>query len=260
MKKNRADTPNAFRLSLLLHGGVAGIVVLWLLLSVAFRKPVEQPYVMELSGGPASAAAQPPSVAQAQSQKQPVLPSLPKLDKRDIDTPPKPVEKPPAPKPVEAKPKQIDYSQFAKQNKLPPKVQQQTSAPQRVVTAPTLDATAVLNDLRSNLSKEDNERVTGMSSSQQSELFDYFQHVRALIDANFRQPSGIVEDASAWVEFRIAGDGQVSGVRLISSSGNNAFDSAALAAVTALGKLSPPPGRTAYTRKIEFKTQGAAAL
>jgi|GEM_PF-1756972 len=263
------DTRKAFRLSLFLHGGVVGLAVVWMFLALLFHRPKEQPYVMELSGGPPTQ--QPPSPKKsAQPLAQPqAMPSLPKLDNRDVKPLPEPVEPKPSPapkpppkpvakpvvKPVEPPPKLVDYRQFTKQNKLPAKVQAAPSSQTKAkpVSVPKIDSSAVLRDLRSNLSKEDSARVSGMSSSQQSDLFDYFQWVRSLIDANFRQPSGIVDGASAWVEFRIAGNGMVSNIRLISGSGNSAFDNAALAAVQALGKLTPPPGQVAYTRKIEFQ-------
>ncbi len=265
------NTGRAFRWSLLLHGGAVGAVLVWMLLNMAFHRVEKPPHVMELVGGPPVENPEPRNAAPKQEAPAPQMPSLPALDKREI-TPPKPEPQPvakPQPKPEpakeakptpEKKPELIDYKTFAKQNKLPPKVQQAPAkpTPAKPVATPKLDSASVLRDLRANLSKEDSDKVSSMSIDQQGQLFDYFQWVRALIDKNFRVPAGAADGRSAWVEFRIGADGTVSAVRLVTNSGDAAFDNAALAAVRALGKLSPPPGNTAYTRKIELRAEKAA--
>ena len=252
------ESGKAFRWSLFLHGGVVVLCFGWMLLSMAFNRPREVPVVMELVGGPPVQNPEPRTAAPAPERGNPLeLPSLPKLDQRDIpQLKPEPTPAPQKvskPKPAEQKkPELIDYKQFSKENKLPPKVQQKAAPKAKPVSAPKLDSSAVLRDLRNNLSREDSDRVSSMSVAQQGELFDYFQWVRSLIDANFRQPSGIVEGTSAWVEFRISAEGVVTNVRITTSSGNASFDAAAQNAVRSLGKLRPPPGKVPYTRKIEF--------
>jgi TonB family protein len=153
----------------------------------------------------------------------------------------------------------MTYEEFRRQNRLPAQQQPKPAPrPSPPKPAPVVDASAVVRDLRSNLTRDDGQPVTGMSTADQNALYDYFQHVRALIDSGFRRPSGIVDSAKAMVEFRIKADGTVDSIRIVSSSGNKAFDDAALAAVRSIGRLSPPPGRTAYTRRIEFVADSGA--
>lgn len=264
MGKKDSSGKRAFKWSLALHGTVFAAAVLFMLYGVIFSRKEQEPYVMELMGGPPVKNPEPKTAAPSSEPEDKLqAPSLPKLDERDIpkpkeepvkEVPPSPPKKETPKEPAKETPKLIDYSQFTKDVKLPPKVQ---NAPKKKpskprVTAATLDTSAVLRDLRNNLSREDSDRLSSMSVAEQGQLFDYFQWVASLIDTNFAQPSGIVEGTSAWVQFNISALGVVSRARVVESSGNAAFDRAAVAAVQALGKLTAPPGKVAYTRKIQF--------
>lgn len=248
----QSDAGRAFKTSLILHGSVVVLFVVGMFASWLFSKPVKPAHVFELQGVQAPTHDKAVSAA---AQPQPRQPDIPDLDTSPPKPQPKPTPKPaekPTAKPTKTESKQITYEEFLKQNKIPPKTQTVKKPKPAPVPAASLDTAAVLRDLRSNLSREDNARVAGMSTAQQNELFDYFQRVRAMIDANFTAPKRIAEDIRATVQFKISAYGAVSGIRLVSSSGNTAFDNAALAAVRALGTLPPPPGKTAYTRSIEF--------
>jgi TonB family protein len=161
----------------------------------------------------------------------------------------------------------VNYKDFAKTHKLPGKNGKGTSAKGGTTkgkaakggAGASINAAAVVSDLRNNLAWGDGGTGgggavggTGITSGEMDELGLYFQRVRELIDSNFEEPHGVVQQVHAMVQFTILANGTVTGVSVVSSSGSEAFDSASSAAVTALGRLDPPPGNQSYTRKIEF--------
>lgn len=74
----------------------------------------------------------------------------------------------------------------------------------------------------------------------------YLQMVRAQITRNWMTPSGAAVGARAEVFFRVGRSGQISGIRLAVSSGNEYFDQSALRAVQITEQLPPLP--LAWTR------------
>jgi TolA protein len=172
-----------------------------------------------------------------------------------------------------AKPQTMSYSDFAKQHKIGSskgtggtgtgkkagKKGGKGGASRGVPGGMGIDASGIISDMKSNLSWGDGgdgggglAGGTGVTSGDSDALGDYFQRVRALIDSYFNEPKGVMKQVSALVQFTIMANGTVTGVNLVKSSGNDAFDSAAVSAVKSLGRLDPPPGNMAYTRKIEF--------
>jgi TonB family protein len=122
-----------------------------------------------------------------------------------------------------------------------------------------IDASGMVGDLRKNLAWGDDGfggggavGGTGITSGEMDALDAYFQRVRALIDANFEEPRGVMDQVSTMVQFTIQANGVVTSVGIVTSSGSDEFDRAAVKAVRDLGTLDPPPGNTSYTRKIEF--------
>jgi TonB family protein len=125
-----------------------------------------------------------------------------------------------------------------------------------------IDASGMVSDMRKNLAWGDDGDGgggavggTGITSGDMDALALYFQRVRALIDANFTEPKGMMEELSTMVQFTIQANGVVTDVRIVDSSGDDTFDRAALEAVKALGTLDPPPGNQSYTKKIALQTE-----
>lgn len=260
----------AFILSLALHGLVVvgfAISLIW----SRFSKELPPVHVFELveptpfqQSAPSAPSAIPPQPQVPQEQIK--LPEMPKLDQRKVEIPdpapepeppppPKPEPKPqpkPEPKP-EPKPqvKELDYSQFLKENKLPKTAQPKPARP-KPVAAPKIDISDIKRDLQQNLSTADSARVSQMSAAAQSQLYDYFSQVRSRLDANFIRPDGLpYQEWKALVQFQIEPNGTVTNVRLLNSSGSSNFDNAVLETFRRT-RLPPTPDGQRYVRKIPF--------
>jgi TolA protein len=170
-----------------------------------------------------------------------------------------------------AKPQSMSYSDFAKSHKISSgksgsaksgtgkKGSGKKGSRGGLPNGTGINASSIVRDMKNNLSWGDGgdggggmPGGTGMTSGEMDALADYFQRVRALIDANFTEPKGVMQQVSALVQFTILANGTVTGVSVVKSSGNDAFDAAAANSIRELGTLDPPPGNMAYTKKIEF--------
>lgn len=282
----QSETGKAFRTSLIIHGVVFALVVAGSIAHSIFHKPEVPVHVFELRGikGQPRIGA-PGRMAGDRKAERTDKPStssplnLPKLDRRPAATiaeevAPKPVTKPaknaktttkPAKKTAtakaitSAKPQTMSYSDFAKQHKVSQKNNKKTPS-KKPAGGAKINTSAILKDMKNNLSWGDEgdggggiQGGTGVTAGEVDRLADYFMRVRALIDSNFAEPKDVVQQVSALVEFTILANGTVTGVSVVRSSGYDTFDQAALSAVKRLGRLDPPPGNKAYTRKIEFQ-------
>ena len=260
--KRDPDTRKAFTVALALHGLVLVALVLSAVWSRLFAEPLPD-HVFQLTEPVVDAPLQPALAAQpaaAPPVKPLDSPKLPDLKPADIKLPPppKPQESPPPPKPTPQpkpdapKPQTIDYSRFLKENSLPKQAAAPPAKPAAPVPAVKIDASAITRDLQQNLSREDNARISQMSSAQQSDLYDYFQQIKALLDGNFARPDGVHQSLKATVEFRVERDGRISSTRIARSSGDSVLDQAALDAFRRVGRFPAPPGGAAYTRTVDF--------
>ena len=80
------------------------------------------------------------------------------------------------------------------------------------------------------------------------------QHLREA----HQRPDGLGDLLQATVEFRLNADGSVSSPRIVTSSGNAAFDRSVLAAFRAMQPLPAPPAGTANTYTVTFKMRDDA--
>ena len=299
------ENRRAIKFSLLFHGAVVVLVLIFAGIASLFNKPVIPPHVFELQGikGPEHVGAPGrlagrrdlPRTNQASSGPQNV--AIPNLD-RSAPAPEPAAAAPAQPQPAAAKPKKparpqqaqppkvkprpnangtrpkpMSYEEWAKQNKRPASgaktkaaqtprsgtASNSQGAAHKNAGGASINASAIVSDMKNNLAWGDGGNGgggaaggTGVTSGDMDALGEYFMRVRALIDANFRNPRGVTDDAKANVGFTIQANGLVTDVSLRQSSGNAAFDAAAVAAVRALGRLDPPPGNCAYTKNIDF--------
>ncbi len=262
---SREPTRKAYKMSLVLHGSVLAALLLyagWQGIAAASEPPPERIFQLydPVEGAPLQAGLR----ARSQTPRDDIKPIAVKLPPAPAPAPaaqaapkPQPAAAKPAPKPS-AKP--IDYSSFLKENKLPKQAASRNPAPaparasNGVTGAPTvrIDAAAITRDLQQNLSGDDNVRVSQMSSAEKNELYGYFQHVKALLDANFERPVGVNQALRTTIEFKVEGDGRIGSTRVLRSSGNAALDQAALDAFKRTGRVPAPPGRVGYTRTVNF--------
>ncbi len=251
---------SSLKISLIGHLAVVAAALLWSLGAWAFTPKEPEVHVFQLQGVRSpnmTGSRKPPAGTQtASSQKL----DLPSLDTRkappDAEKPaPKPAIKP-ATKPVtkpkpQAKP--MSYAQFQAQQK-----KQKSSTPvsstkpaKKSVNVPSINADAIVGDMKSNLADTGEPLAAGSPDGVDADG-SYGDRVRALIDANFDEPSRVPGQVEAHVHFTITATGIVTGVSLVKSSGSGPFDSAALAAVRGLGQIEPPPGGKNVSYTIPF--------
>jgi len=266
-----SDTSKALKWSLVIHSALAIVVVSFSLVAKAFERPVPLPHIFELQGvkGPQHIGAPGRLAGDSRLERTDKAAdlSLPKPEKgqhsnaKASDAKASKADANSA-KSKSDKPKLVSYDEFMKQNGKSASGKSSSGRKQNASSGKKntkIDASGVVSDLRKNLAWGDDGvggggavGGTGVTSGEMDELALYFQRVRALIDSNFDEPKGILEQVSTMVQFTIQSNGVVTGASVVSSSGSDEFDKAALDAVTALGTLDPPPGNKSYTRKIEF--------
>jgi TonB family protein len=263
-----SDASKALRWSLVVHALAVIVLVSCTLVVQSLGKPKPVPHIFELQGvkGPEHVGA--PGRLAGDSRKERTdkaadlgLPSLDKRKPSDAKTAKSTDAK--AAKSKSSKPKLMTYEEFMKEKSKTSSGKKQggpsTAGKKQNVK---IDASGMVNDMRKNLADlawgDDGVGGggivggTGVTSGEMDALALYFMRVRALIDANFVEPRGLLEQVSTMVQFTIQTNGVVTDVSVVGSSGNDDFDAAAASAVSALGTLDPPPGNQAYTRKIEF--------
>lgn len=119
-----------------------------------------------------------------------------------------------------------------------PKPPEPVKTPPRAATAPPAPAARTMlpaADVGGGLS-------AGVGVEDASFEFAYYlQSVREQITANWITPSGTPVGAKAEVQFRIGRQGEITGLRLATSSGSEYFDQTALRAVMVTQQLPPLP-------------------
>jgi TonB family protein len=118
--------------------------------------------------------------------------------------------------------------------------------PQRPVPAPTISRVDP-SQLTSNLAM-DSFDFSSVAVGQRDALQTYFEQLMQRLRNAFA-PTAPLE---ARVEFRLERDGRLTNVRIIRSSGNEAFDQAALQACYRTRGPGTPPGNPPYTRTVTF--------
>jgi colicin import membrane protein len=134
-----------------------------------------------------------------------------------------------------------------------PRQSQTASQPPRGRSGPRINT----NDILGNASSTSRSGAGGTALTRaESDARDGYLSllVQRLREAH-QKPSGLSDLLRARVEFRINADGSITGVRVIESSGNTAFDQSVLAAFRQIMLPSPPSGRP-ITDSVLFRMKG----
>jgi TonB family protein len=234
-----SETRQSFILSVVLHGGVALLGVVFILIQSLLKEP--EPLVFEL----VSAAA--PAV---QAPVQPVE-SEPVDLQVERPEPLKPIPEIPEPAPEPEPPREsISYDDWKRNRELPERVQriqQPRTPPPRDV--PTIE-TQVRDRLTSRLSPIEVEGVDLEALNSLDALQAYLASLRSRIQAAF-QPEGANLEAEA--VFTVTASGRLQDIRLSRSSGVAAFDQGVLRTLRTTRTPGPPPGNRAYTFSLVFR-------
>ncbi|MBX3749195.1 MAG: TonB family protein [Opitutaceae bacterium] len=92
-----------------------------------------------------------------------------------------------------------------------------------------------------------------LSRAEQSALDSYIALLLQRLRAAHEKPSGLSDLLEAEVEFRIAADGTLSGVKIVRSSGSSEFDRSVLEAFARVRSIGPTPNNKSDVWVVTFK-------
>jgi TonB family protein len=261
------STQEAILSAVVLHIAAAAILfVLSLLAALRFEEP---PVVLELvdlspdgpreAGPPAPREPLPlePEVEPAPARELPslVVPSFapvtppPEVPPAPEPAPaPPPVARPTPPRPTPPPPPRATWNpQYQQRNATPTPPRNQP----RPVNVPTID-TDIRSDLEQSLSTPRLQNSASYTAAERDELERYVAGIQARLQAAFRSvgPPGLV----ARVEFEVLPNGTFQNYRVVRSSGDTAFDQAALAAFQRVARYRPTPDGKLKRWTIDFRS------
>jgi colicin import membrane protein len=261
-----ARSPGAIFLSVLLHGAVATLLLAFAW--IAQRRVPEQPQIFELVAGPGdnySATVAPASGSPA------IDPLVKTMDRAASNSEQRVLKKEEL---AEKKAQQLAEAEALRANSNPKPDKTSVVAastlpihpvPNKSVSSPPkapkplpvthINTEQIINGVANG--SPDN-RVGGAGGSALSRpdagLSEaYLAMLRLHVRNAFAPPDGLTQDLQAEVEFILNADGTVTGARIITPSGNPAFDRAVLAAFRTMIPLPPPPSGRSTDYRIPFK-------
>ena len=92
-----------------------------------------------------------------------------------------------------------------------------------------------------------------LSRAEQSALDSYIALLLQRLRAAHEKPPGLSDLLEAEVEFRIAADGTLSGVKIVRSSGSSEFDRSVLEAFARVRSIGPTPNKKSDVWVVTFK-------
>ena len=268
--------------SLGLHGALFFVLALTMLWHT--EVPVEPtPFVFsmvqaevltagEVSGEPPPKADYELALPAIEHATLPALPDIPEAVEEDLPLEPvvapapKPVPVVPSPAPEKAKPKpdtpkKVSYADFVKEKG--PVKEPKPAAKKSTKSTAKVDTQAVKKELAQALKPAGSKNgVAGGSGKKPlssgplvdaSALAAFNTALRNKIDAVWLKPHAeITEGLVTIVEFYVAPNGALSGVRIVKGSGNPLADRSVLEAFARLGNAGPPPHSGGGTYRLSF--------
>ena len=252
-----ASTSRSLVFSILIHGGV--ITVALLLMMPASREQVAVPQAFEIFSVPAQSQFHAPSnpATSGPAVKFPAVPvPVPRRVVPVTETVDEPVQQPvPAhrvtPPVVQTTPERISprttASAFQRQHP-------STSKPAINTGSTTAPQHARIN-LAEVLSGSGSERAQPAVATDPAQEANYWDMLQAKLRDAHEKPAGLDDGLKVRVEFVLRADGSLGDVRVISSSGNAAFDTSVLAAFRRVRGLGIPPSSKVGLNQVTFRTQ-----
>lgn len=245
----RANSPSALFASVSLHAVFAAAVLA--LTFWATRHQEEPPVIFELVAGDATAPNELVAPAKGNSLKV----DLPK-PRPAVDLPPQQQarEEPEVQKPAEAKPepKRMSLEEFRKLHGQPAETK---PAPPKPAKAPKIDTEGIAGGVTggSTANKRGGGGGTALARQEQGQLETYIAQLMGALRRAHEKPPRLGDQLEARVTFDVAPNGNISGVRLSRSSGNDEFDRSALDAFQHVRGIGPTPTGQAYTWTVTFR-------
>jgi colicin import membrane protein len=269
-----AQSPGAYGLSAVLHGGVIALVLFFSYAATSVVK--DEPKVLELVAGAgdnyaATAAPALGSPGGAKLQQPPALrPDPAPTPQPKAEAPP--IQSAPETAPAPAKPakqaKPVDLVadlkrvEARREKRLEAKYQKEREAElKREAAAAKADRVAHIDaeGIKAGVLGGSTENKVGgaggnaLTREEGSELEAYFQMLTNRVRENAVPIEGVSDTLEARVEFMLAADGTISHVRILKSSGNSEFDNSALEAVAQTQSIGPRPDGRSDTRTMLYK-------
>ncbi|MBP3357703.1 MAG: TonB family protein [Opitutales bacterium] len=264
----RDNTRFGYYCSIALHTTIVVGAILWVVVKSIFPEEQHEPIdPFEIVEPPAP----PISAPQPQPEPEPKIEQPPEtkpLDKIELPpepepepepTPPEPEPKPeltppepepkPSPKPKKVEkpkpaPKKVSFQDFVKRN---PKVNKKTTTRTKTRSAPKIANISATTTNISNIKSD----VVGTSTAMQDVLSAYYSEIRRIAKSNWAIPPTAQMTDWVVVAFRVSKNGDVSGVKVQSSSGTAELEKSALSTMRSVS-LPPPPDNKPHTLSIKF--------
>lgn len=264
----RDNTRFGYYCSIALHTTIVVGAILWVVVKSIFPEEQHEPIdPFEIVEPPAP----PISAPQPQPEPEPKIEQPPEtkpLDKIKLPpepepepepTPPEPEPEPkpepeptPSPKPKKVEkpkpaPKKVSFQDFVKRN---PKVNKKPTTRTKTRSAPKIEKISASTTNISNISTIKSD-VVGTSTAMQDVLSAYYSEIRRIAKSNWAIPPTAQMTDWVVVAFRVSKNGDVSGVKVQSSSGNAELEKSALSTMRSVS-LPPPPDNKPHTLSIKF--------
>jgi colicin import membrane protein len=253
----RANSPSALFASFSLHAAFAAAVLA--LTFWAAKHQAEAPVIFELVAGEPTAPDELVAPAKGNTGLKVDIPKPQPV--REIEPQPETVESPVAPppeakKPAESKPKpepkRMSYQEFQKQHGAPKETK---ATPPKQTRAPRIDTEGISGGVTggSTTNKRGGGGGTALARQEQGQLETYIAQLMGALRRAHEKPPRLGDQLEARITFSVAPNGDISGVRLSRSSGNEEFDQSALAAFQHVAGIGPTPTAQAYTWTVTFR-------
>jgi TonB family protein len=255
-------------ISLTLHAGVVlAIVMLAFVVQHNQRPPVQ---VFELVAGPptdltateAPALGSPEGEVDVKIHEMPVKPEpaapavvpVPEvIAPPEVVAPPARPETKPAPKTSAKTEPKISYKDFVAKHGPPVASKSTNSGSSRAAKAPQIKTRGIPDGVVGGSSRSHGGGGgKSLTAAQHSALEAYTSRLVAALRQNHQKPPGLSDLLSADVECLIGADGSISGIHVVRTSGNGAFDQSCLEAFIRIGSIGPTPDGKSGTWTIKF--------
>ncbi len=260
MNTMTARSPGAFALSAILHGAVAVLLLggAWL----AQKNLPPPPQIFELVAGPGDDFRATVASKGSPEGGGPTIPPPPRpmpVNVRPDPAPSPQVEPTVQPRsspsgrqttrPTPDTPR-ITQEQFNRQNQPTSRQTTTPTQPQRGRAGPRINTNAILDN--TNSTSRSGAGGTALTRAESDARDAYLNMFKQRLHDAHQNPSGLSDLLRARVEFRINADGSITGVHIIESSGNSAFDQSVVAAFRQVTLPTPPGGRS-ITDSVLFR-------
>jgi colicin import membrane protein len=266
----RAQSHPAYGLSALVHAAVALLILFFSYAATSVVK--DSPKVFELVAGEGNnyAATAAPALGSVGGIKVPAMPRPPVEPAPAAPSPAvSPIQSAPESAPAPAKAKavpdlvaQLKRTELRRELNLERKYEKAQEAAAKRLAAEKqankvshIDAEGIKEGVigGSTENKEGGAGGRALTREEMSELDAYFALLKARIKENHAPPEDVSDSLSAGVEFMVAANGEISHVRIVTSSGSPAFDRSVVEACEATRSIGPKPDGRSETVRMTFK-------